>query len=123
MPFKLLKDEKILIKGTYRIMRITLLKMKSSLCTIYNTEARDINKNDKTCLLFKKLANKAIMKKDKMIIVNAKSFMGNASFSNLFIVVSGLPHITDPINDIIEPRCEKTDSLHMRKQRRRSASR
>ena len=41
------------------------------------------------------------MKKDKMIIVNAKSFMENASFSTPFIILSGLPQRTDPINGII----------------------
>ena len=33
-------DKAILTEGTFTVMRITLSKMKQSLCTIDNTEAR-----------------------------------------------------------------------------------
>ena len=49
LPFKLHKDKTILIEGTFRVIRITLSKMKRSLFTIDNTDP-DINKNDKALI-------------------------------------------------------------------------
>ena len=40
LPFKLTIDTRIPIEGTFRVMRITLSKMKRSLCTINMGEAR-----------------------------------------------------------------------------------
>ena len=47
MPFKVPIDKRILIEGTFREMRITLSKMRRSLCTIDMAEA-NINIIDKT---------------------------------------------------------------------------
>ena len=40
LPFQLPRDKRILIKGTFSVMRITLSKIKRSLYTIDGTEAR-----------------------------------------------------------------------------------
>ena len=39
LPFQLPIDKRILIKGTFSVMRITLSKIKTSLFTIDSTEA------------------------------------------------------------------------------------
>ena len=53
LPLQLPIDKKILIKGTFSVMRngITLSKIKSH-CILLIAQRPDIIKNDKTCFVF-----------------------------------------------------------------------
>ena len=52
LPFQLPIDKRILIKGTFSVMRITLSKIKKNHCILLIAQRPDTNKNDKTLFIF-----------------------------------------------------------------------
>ena len=104
MPFKLPIGKAILIKGSLTVILITLSKMKQSLCTIDNTEARHQQKG-LNMIFFEILAKMVNFAKDenenfKSQIYDWKRFIFDSlkrGRKPFLIILSGLRHRTEPI--------------------------